>query len=440
LYEKIVKEKMTVEESATTFAALGLDDKVQRALVENGFEKPFPIQEAAIPLILQGKDIIGQAHTGTGKTAAFALPLLTRIKSSSKSVQALVLVPTRELAIQVTNEIIKFSRYVQVWTVSVYGGQSFGVQAGLLRRGAQIVVATPGRLIDHIKQGSIKLDAVKFVVLDEADRMLDMGFIDDIEFILSRLGKSGSREARQTLLFSATMPPEILRLARSHMRQDETREIRLNVKEVTHDNIEQSYLLVGEQQKFAHLTNLIRPHKEQMIVFAATKRRADKLATNLKAAGFRTSAIHGDLSQKERDHVMSRFRKGADNILVATDIAARGIDVPAVSHVINYDVPNEPETYFHRIGRTARAGAEGKAVSLVAPDRFGEFQRILRQTKLPITRLNELMGIEVPIIQRQHNPRSTSHGGHFNSHQRGRNNKARHNSGSSGSRRRNWRR
>jgi ATP-dependent RNA helicase DeaD len=409
------------EESATTFKDLGLDEKVQKALAENGFEKPFPIQEAAIPLVLQGKDVIGQAHTGTGKTAAFALPLLTKVKNSNRQVQALILVPTRELAVQVTSEIVKFSKYAQIWTVSVYGGQGFGVQAGLLKRGAHVVVATPGRLIDHIQRGSIKLDGVKFVVLDEADRMLDMGFIDDIEFILSKLGKSGSKDSRQTLLFSATMSPEILRLAKGHMREGHVREIRLNTKEVGLDNIEQSYLLVGEQQKFGHLTNLIRPHKEQVIVFAATKRRADKLAANLKAGGFRASAIHGDLSQKERDHVMGRFRKGADSVLVATDIAARGIDVPAVGHVINYDVPNEPETYFHRIGRTARAGAEGTAVSFVSPDRFGEFERILRQTKLPISRLNEAMGIEVPATQQHSHGRRPHHQHPGNRPQHGRN-------------------
>jgi len=386
---------------ATTFKALGLDERVLKALAENKFEKPFPIQEAAIPLILQGKDIIGQAHTGTGKTAAFALPLLTRIRNNSnRSIQALVLVPTRELAMQVTSEFMKFSKHMQIWTVSIYGGQSFGLQAGLIKRGAQIVVATPGRLIDHMERGTVRLDAVKFVVLDEADRMLDMGFIEDIEFILSKIGKSGSKD-RQTMLFSATMPQEILRLAKGHMREGSINEIRLNKQEVALDSIDQSYLLVNEQQKFGQLVDIIRVHKDQeqqAIVFAATKRRADKLASNLKSSGFRVSAIHGDLSQKERDHVMNRFRKGADNVLVATDIAARGIDVPAVGHVINYDVPNEPETYFHRIGRTARAGGKGKATSLVTPDRFGEFSRILKQTKLPINRLNEAKGIEVPAM------------------------------------------
>jgi ATP-dependent RNA helicase DeaD len=398
------------ENNTQTFEGLGLDGKVLKALAESGFEKPFPIQEAAIPLVLQGHDIVGQAHTGTGKTAAFALPIISRIKSANRTVQALVLVPTRELAVQVTNEFVKFSRHAHVWTVSVYGGQSFGLQVGLMKKGAHVLVATPGRLIDHLERGTVRLDAVRFVVLDEADRMLDMGFIDDIKFILSRLGK-GTKD-KQTLLFSATMPPEILKLARAHMRQNSIREIRLNEREVTLDNIEQSYLLVDEQKKFNHLVSIIRKNKEQTIVFAATKRRADRLASQLKGSGFKASAIHGDLSQKERDSVMHRFRKGIDDVLVATDIAARGIDVPAVGHVVNYDVPNEPETYFHRIGRTARAGAEGSAVSLVTPDRFREFEAILKRTKLPISRLNEAMGIEVPAMQHRHAQQSRQHRPH----------------------------
>jgi ATP-dependent RNA helicase DeaD len=398
--------------STHTFKELGLDEKVQKALAENGFEKPFPIQEAAIPLILSGNDIIGQAHTGTGKTTAYALPLLTKMIHNSnngnigKSLQVLIMVPTRELAMQVRNEIVKFSKHLHVWTVSIYGGESFGRQADLIRGGAQIVVATPGRLLDHMRRGSIKLDTVKYVVLDEADRMLDMGFIEDIRFILSKIGKVGSKD-RQTLLFSATMSPEILSLAKGYMREGSTREIRLNKQEVGLGNIDQSYLIMKEHQKLGSLITFLRSHKDreedgkqQAIVFAATRIRADKLASNLKGEGFKVSAIHGDLSQKERDYVMNRFRQGTDSILVATDIAARGIDVPAVGHVINYDVPNEPETYFHRIGRTARAGAQGKAISFVTPDRFSEFERILRLTKLPINRRNEEMGIEVPAQQR----------------------------------------
>jgi len=374
---------------------MGLDEKVQRALAENGFEKPFPIQEATIPLILEGKDVIGQAHTGTGKTAAFVLPLLTKIKPDSRLAQALVLVPTRELAMQVTKEVQKFARYSNISAVSVYGGQSFGLQAGLMRKGAQVLVATPGRLIDHLKQGTARLDGVRFVVLDEADRMLDMGFIDDIRFILSKAGKGG----RQTMLFCATMPAEILKLAREHMKGD-VREVRLNMQEASLSSIDQSYLMVEERQKLNQLVAIISPHREQqVIVFAATKRRADKLASSLKGSGFRASAIHGDLTQKERDMVMGRFRKGADAVLVATDVASRGIDVPAVSHVINYDVPGEQDTYFHRIGRTARAGGKGSAVTLVTPDRFSDFERILRRTKLPVKMLNESMGLAVPAIR-----------------------------------------
>ena len=311
---------------------------------------------------------------------------------------------------QVRNEIVKFSKHLHVWTVSIYGGESFGRQADLVRGGAQIVVATPGRLLDHMRRGSIKLDTVKYVVLDEADRMLDMGFIDDIRFILSKIGKVGSKD-RQTLLFSATMSQEILTLAKGYMREGNTREIRLNKQEVGLGNIDQSYLMMKEHQKLGSLISCLRSHKgseeeggkQQAIVFAATRNRADRLASNLKGEGFKVSAIHGDLSQKERDHVMNRFRQGTDSILVATDIAARGIDVPAVGHVINYDVPNEPETYFHRIGRTARAGADGKATSFVTPDRFSEFERILRLTKLPINRMNEEMGIELPAQQRVSN-------------------------------------
>jgi ATP-dependent RNA helicase DeaD len=375
----------------TTFQQLGLSAEIIRALNENEFEVPFPIQEAAIPFVLKGIDVIGQAHTGTGKTAAFSLPILTKVKRNGP-IQALILVPTRELAVQVTTEINKFAKYIGIRTVSIYGGQSIGIQHDQLRRGVQIVVATPGRLIDHLKHGSIDLDHVKFVVLDEADRMLDMGFIDDIKFILFYVN-----EDRQTCLFSATMPPEILRLANEYMKG--IQEIRLNKEELGLETIDQSYLVVREKEKFKHLCNFIKNRdKKQTIIFAATKQRTQTLAGELKQEGFRAITIHGDLSQKQRDNAMYRFKKGAEDILVATDIAARGIDVPAVGHIINYDIPEDPLIYFHRIGRTARAGATGKAISLVSRDRLRDFERILRQTGQPISQLNEKMGIEVPVV------------------------------------------
>jgi ATP-dependent RNA helicase DeaD len=377
-----------------TFEELGLSAELTKALSENGFEAPFPIQEAAIPLVLQGKDVIGQAHTGTGKTAAFGLPILARV-SNEGPVQALVLVPTRELAVQVTQEISRLAKYTGIRTVAIYGGQSINVQHEKLKQGVQIIVATPGRLIDHIKQGSIVLDDVKFVVMDEADRMLDMGFIDDIKFILFYVS-----EPRQTCLFSATMPPEILRLAEEYMKEIE--HIRLNEEEVTLDTIEQSYLLVEEREKFKHLSNFIKQNqdaKAQTIVFAATKQRADRVAYQLRKDGFSAVAIHGDLTQRQRDQAMYKFRKGTEDILVATDIAARGIDVPAVGNVINYDIPDDPNVYFHRIGRTARAGAAGKAISLVSAERTADMERILQQTTLPIRKLNDEMGIAIPVAR-----------------------------------------
>jgi ATP-dependent RNA helicase DeaD len=395
----------------TSFKELGLSAEVLRALDENGFKDPFPIQELSIPLILKGMDVIGQAHTGTGKTAAFSLPILNNIKRNGP-IQALILVPTRELAMQVTNEIRKFSKYVGIRTLAVYGGQSMSLQITQLRKGVQIVVATPGRLIDHVKRGTIQLEAAKFVVLDEADRMLDMGFIDDIKFILFYVD-----EDRQTCLFSATIPPEISRLAQDYMKNPH--EVKLNEEEISLDTIDQSYLIVEERQKFKHLCNFIKSRDEkQTIVFAATKQRTQRLAIELKQQGLRAITIHGDLSQKQRDDSMHRFRTGSEDILVATDIAARGIDVPAIGHVINYDIPDDPLIYFHRIGRTARAGGTGKAISLVSQDRVDDFTRILKNTELPIKRLNDEMGIEVPRIQshpRTNWRRNSGYGGRYGS-------------------------
>jgi ATP-dependent RNA helicase DeaD len=397
----VKNKKLTIK-----FEELGLSTEIIKALKENGFEAPFPIQQEAIPFILRGIDVIGQAHTGTGKTAAFALPILTKIRRRGP-LQAVILAPTRELALQVTAEFEKFARYTGIRVVSIYGGQSIGIQYKQLRKGVQIVVATPGRLIDHIKRRSISLKEVRFAVLDEADRMLDMGFVDDIEYILSYM-----REDRHTCLFSATMPREVLRLAQEYMV--DPKEIRLNEKELSLDTIDQSYLVVHENEKFKHLCNFIRNKNErQTIVFAATKQRTHRLASELKQEGFKAITMHGDLSQGQRDNAMYKFRKGFEDILVATDIAARGIDVPAVGHVINYDIPADPLIYFHRIGRTARAGGAGKAISLVSQDRVDDFGRILKTTEKPIHKLNEEMGIEIPVIQQYVHTRQRHGSSHY---------------------------
>ena len=330
--------------------------------------------------------------------ASFLIPatmnILAKIDHVPKGYPiVLVLSPTRELAMQVTTEIRKFSKYMGIRSLAVYGGQSINIQKDQLRRGVQIIVATPGRLIDHLKQGTIQLEDVKFVVLDEADRMLDMGFIDDIKFILFYVN-----ERRQTFLFSATMPIEILRLSREYMKEPE--QVRLNEDEISLETIDQSYLIVEEREKFKHLCNFIRNREkgQQTIVFVATKQRTQRIADDLNREGFKVITIHGDLSQRQRDYSMNRFKNGSEDILVATDIAARGIDVPTVGNIINYDIPEDPLIYFHRIGRTARAGGSGKAISLVSSSRYDDFARILKRTELTVKRLNDEIGLEVPTL------------------------------------------
>jgi ATP-dependent RNA helicase DeaD len=407
-----VKYKTECELEMVSFEELGLNMSIVKAVKEIGMENPFPIQEHCIPLILKGKDVIGQAHTGTGKTAAFSLPLISSLKSRGP-IQALVLVPTRELAMQVTTEIRKFSKYMGIRSLAVYGGQSIHIQKEQLRRGVQIIVATPGRLIDHLKQGTIQLEDVKFVVLDEADRMLDMGFVDDIKFILFYVN-----ERRQTCLFSATMPIEILKLSREYMKEPE--QIRLNEDEISLETIDQSYLIVEEREKFKHLCNFIRNREkgQQTIVFVATKQRTQRIADDLNKEGFKVITIHGDLSQRQRDYSMNRFKNGSEDILVATDIAARGIDVPTVGNIINYDIPEDPLIYFHRIGRTARAGASGKAISLVSSSRYEDFARILKRTELTVKRLNDEIGIEVPTLSVNRNRVNRQRSFNYNSQSR----------------------
>ncbi len=376
------------------FDELGLNKKLLLALKESGYTVPFPIQEKAIPIILQGNDVIGQAHTGTGKTAAYSLPILMKIKNA-RSAQALVLVPTRELAIQVAKEMNKLAKYTETKVAAIYGGQNMRNQIIRLERGVHIIVATPGRLMDHIGQKTIFLDTIDFVVLDEADRMLDMGFIEDINYILSKI-----KHKKQLCLFSATILPEIIEISKRYMKNPI--HVTVNQNDITLKTIEQMYLITNEKEKYNHLCDLIKQsNNNQMLIFTSTKQKAEELATNLrKKELLQVTALHGDLSQRQRNYAMHKFRDEQEQILVATDIAARGIDIPSIKYVINYDIPRDPITYFHRIGRTARANSDGKAISLVAIEKISDFEKILRYTKYKVRQLNEEIGIPIPKIQK----------------------------------------
>jgi ATP-dependent RNA helicase DeaD len=376
------------------FDELGLNKKLLLALKESGYTVPFPIQEKAIPIILQGNDVIGQAHTGTGKTAAYSLPILMKMKNA-RSAQALVLVPTRELAIQVAKEMNKLAKYTETKVAAIYGGQNMRNQIIRLERGIHIIVATPGRLMDHIGQKTIFLDTIDFVVLDEADRMLDMGFIEDINYILSKV-----KHKKQLCLFSATILPEIIEISKRYMKNPI--HVTVNQNDITLKTIEQMYLITNEKEKYNHLCDLIKQsNNNQMLIFTSTKRKAEELAMNLrKKELLQVTALHGDLSQRQRNYAMHKFRDEQEQILVATDIAARGIDIPSIKYVINYDIPRDPITYFHRIGRTARANSDGKAISLVAIEKISDFEKILRYTKYKVRQLNEEIGIPIPKIQK----------------------------------------
>ncbi len=385
----------------TKFEELGIKKSILDGLRDINFQETFPIQAAAIPVLLSGQDVIGQAHTGTGKTAAFSLPILQNIIPKG-GIQALILAPTRELAVQISGEIDKFAKYTGIRNVTVYGGQSINVQFNDLDRGVEIVVATPGRLIDHLKRGSIELNDIKFVVLDEADTMLDMGFIDDIKFILDL-----TPERKITSLFSATMPPEILRLAEKYMRNPQ--QIFIDADDLSGEGIDQAFLIIRDREKTDYLMKFIKENRNgQTIVFCSTKDRTRRVAHELTKANFNVVSIQGDLSQFRRDKSMYMFKKGKADILVATDVAARGIDVPEVALVINYDVPNQNLVYFHRIGRTARAGGKGRAITLVSYSSIGDFRTISGQTKVQMTDLNKELGIEVKIpdtLKRETAPR-----------------------------------
>jgi ATP-dependent RNA helicase DeaD len=378
------------------FDELGLNKELLLALKESEYTTPFPIQEKAIPTILQGNDVIGQAHTGTGKTAAYSLPILMKMKNT-RNAQALVLVPTRELAIQVAREMNKLAKYTETKVAAIYGGQNMRNQIIRLERGVHIIVATPGRLIDHIGQKTVYLNSIDFVVLDEADRMLDMGFIEDINYILSKV-----KHKKQLCLFSATIFPEIIEISKKYMKNPT--HITVNQNDITLKTIEQMYLITNEKEKYNHLCDLIKQNNNnnnQMVIFTSTKQKAEELTMNLKKDLLKVTTLHGDLSQRQRNYAMHKFRNEQEQILVATDIAARGIDIPSIKYVINYDIPRDPLTYFHRIGRTARANSNGKAISLVAIEKISDFEKILRYTKYNIRQLNEEIGIPIPKIQKE---------------------------------------
>jgi ATP-dependent RNA helicase DeaD len=362
----------------TTFRELGLSEATLKTLDQLGYEEPTPIQEQGIPELLAGHDVIGQAQTGTGKTAAFGLPLLEHLDPEVDETQAIVLTPTRELCIQVTQALRSYAEHLDAEIVAVFGGQAISTQTSRLRSGGHVVVATVGRMMDLIGRGKLMLSAARYVVLDEADEMLDLGFIEDVEKIL-RMCPSG----RQTSLWSATMPPPIARLAESYMYDPVT--IKVTPKKLTVDAIEQAFVEVPAKQKTERLIEVLKAEEpEQAIIFCRTKIGAARLDRTLRDKGFKVKALHGDMSQGQRDGVMIQFKEHKLPLLVATDVAARGLDIEHVTHVINHDLPNNTEIYVHRIGRTGRVGRTGRAITFVTPAQRDEIDVIQRQAKTVI--------------------------------------------------------
>lgn len=362
------------------FEDLHISEPILRALNDMGFEEPTPIQREAIPVAKSGQDMIGQAQTGTGKTAAFGIPALEQVDPTIQDPQVLILSPTRELAIQVAEELNKMAQHTNIQALPIYGGQDIGRQFRMLKKHPQVIVATPGRLMDHMERKSISFDYVKVVILDEADEMLNMGFVDDINKILTAVP-----EERQTLLFSATMPKAIQELAETYLTEPTL--IRMKPTQVTMDLIEQYYIEVQDRQKFDVLCRLLDIQAPELaIVFGRTKRRVDEVTEALKKRGYMAEGIHGDLSQQKRDSVIRQFREGTIDILVATDVAARGLDISGVTHVYNYDLPQDPESYVHRVGRTGRAGKAGVAMTFVIPREIEHLHAIERLTKRKIAR------------------------------------------------------
>ena len=362
-----------------SFNELALAPAIIKVIDEVGYESPTPIQAQSIPPLLAGRDLLGQAQTGTGKTAAFSLPLLTRLKPELKYPQLLVLTPTRELALQVAEAMQTYARYLPGFQVlPVYGGQNMVQQLRQLQRGVQAIVGTPGRIKDHLKRGTLKLDRINAVVVDEADEMLKMGFIEEVEEILSH-----APQQRQTALFSATMPQEVLKIARTHLNQPV--EIRIKSKTSTVEQITQRYWQVKGLHKLDALTRILEAEDiDGMIIFVRTKTATVELAEKLEARGFSSAPLNGDMTQAMREKTIERLKDGSLDIIVATDVAARGLDVKRISHVINYDIPHDTEAYVHRIGRTGRAGREGKAILFVAPREKRMLAAIERATRQPI--------------------------------------------------------
>ena len=364
------------------FSDLGLDDQLLEVVKRTGFEEPTPIQSKTIPLVLSGIDVIGQAQTGTGKTAAFGLPLLQKIDYSRREIQALVISPTRELAIQTQEEIFKLGKEKLAKVQAVFGGANIVRQIKQLKNyPPHILVGTPGRLLDHLQRGTVNLSKVETLVLDEADEMLDMGFLDDISKIIAQIPKK-----RQTLLFSATMPPAILKVGKRFMNHPEI--VKIKNQQLTADLVDQFFVKVRENEKFDVMTRILDVQAPELtIVFGRTKRRVDELSRGLVARGYDAAGIHGDLSQQQRSAVLKKFRNGDLDILVATDVAARGLDISGVSHVYNYDIPQDPESYVHRIGRTGRAGHQGISVTFVTPnemDYLRVIEKLTRKRMIPM--------------------------------------------------------
>jgi ATP-dependent RNA helicase DeaD len=380
----------------TTFADLQIHPAVLQAVADVGYESPSPIQAATIPAMIAGSDVVGLAQTGTGKTAAFAIPILSKIDTSSRITQALVLAPTRELALQVAEAFSRYGARLAVNVLPIYGGASYGPQLAGLKRGAQVVVGTPGRVIDHLEKGTLDLSHLDYLVLDEADEMLQMGFAEDVERILE-----GTPEYKQVALFSATMPPAIRKITNKYLHDPV--QVKVESKTATADNISQRYIQVSGHRKMDALTRLLEVEPfEAMIVFVRTKQATEEVADRLKARGFAAAAINGDIPQAQRERTIASLKDGKLDILIATDVAARGLDVDRISHVLNYDIPHDPESYVHRIGRTGRAGRSGAALLFVTPRErhlLNSIERVTRQ-KLVESRLPSVDDVNAQRVEK----------------------------------------